>query len=833
MKRDSRDPKNHAVVVVNDDVTQLHLLSNLLEKDGLTAHPYHDAESALGTMDAVNPPDLIVTDLHMTGIDGWRFCRLLRSPEYEVFNRTPILLLSATFSGEDSQRITSGLGANAFIPAPVDARRFLQQVRSLLAEDRPPSKPHVLIIEDDREVAQLLKIAFEKHGYRASVAFDGTQGIGLFREQASQIAILDYHLPDIRGDELIEKMNRLSPQCVFVMITADTQPELAAAWLRKGADAYVLKPFDPKYLVSLCEKALHECFLLRVEDILEDRTRELRESETRYRTLFEGAPDGVMVHDKDGVILDCNEVFADRIGLQRGNLAGRNVRDVITSKNTSLVDERIKRVLSGGLHSFETTYVSCTGKPMPAEVNEHVISLRGSEVILSVSRDITMRKKAERAVANATKLDKTRIKEVETAYHELKKSQLAALDLMEELKEEIAEHRKTEEDLKESNRRLKKALEELEQTQKQIIQHERLNALGQMVAGVTHDFNNALMPIVGLSEYLLTNLKELKDTEETGQILENIHAAGVDAKEIVRRLREFYNPDEALEAQPVDICEVLTQVIDITRPKWKTQSEESGKTITIVNKIERLPIITANRSQLREVFANVLMNAVDAMPRGGTLRFSGSHTGKWVLINIADTGEGMPEEIRRRCFEPFFSTKGDSGTGLGLSMAHGIIDRHGGSISVESKQGKGTSVSIRMPLGVPRRKSGDKKKVRRTARKKLRILAIDDEEWSRALLSKYLSDDGHSVQTAVSGQESLEKVRSEGFDLVITDKAMPGMNGEQVAAAIKEYAPEIPVILLTGSLMMDTENKPDGVDMIISKPLTQRELREAVHGTVG
>jgi DNA-binding response OmpR family regulator len=201
-------------VAVNDDATQLNVLSGLLRKAGLEPRAFTGAEAALAAMDRDVPPDLIVTDLYMPGIDGWRFCRLLRSPEYEAFNRTPILVVSATFAGDEPSRITANLGADAFLPSPVDGKRFIEQVRDLLAGERVREPLRALIVEDSEPLAGLLKKAFEAHGYRADTALTAAQAGERFRSETYDVAVLDYHLPDGRGDALLSDFRAQQPDCV-------------------------------------------------------------------------------------------------------------------------------------------------------------------------------------------------------------------------------------------------------------------------------------------------------------------------------------------------------------------------------------------------------------------------------------------------------------------------------------------------------------------------------------------------------------------------------------------------------------------------------------------
>ncbi|MDP2876270.1 MAG: response regulator, partial [Holophaga sp.] len=281
------------VILVNDDRVQRLHLCRLLESIGLVALPFAGAVEALEGLQKMVPPDLIITDLNMPGMDGWGFCRLLRSPEFPDFNQTPILVVSATFSGEEPARITADLGANAFLPAPVESLPFLSAVRRLLTGDTSPLASKVLIVEDSRVLCHMLSKVFTNHGYLVDTAETGEMGLELFRSGRPDIVVLDYHLPDILGDQVLVEIQAMDARAVVLVMTADSSPELALKVVRLGARGYLRKPFDPKYLLTLCANARREMALLNVEALLETRTQELRESETRLKQALEATNDAV------------------------------------------------------------------------------------------------------------------------------------------------------------------------------------------------------------------------------------------------------------------------------------------------------------------------------------------------------------------------------------------------------------------------------------------------------------------------------------------------------------------------------------------------------------
>jgi signal transduction histidine kinase len=375
---------------------------------------------------------------------------------------------------------------------------------------------------------------------------------------------------------------------------------------------------------------------------------------------------------------------------------------------------------------------------------------------------------------------------------------------------------------------LEGALTELKGTQRQVIQQERLAALGTMAGGIAHDFNNALSIIMGFSEMLLDDLGRGLTRENATLPITTILTAAEDAATIVHRLREFYRPDESGEYRvPIDLNAIVEQSISLTRPRWQTGSNADGRTITVTTHLGDIPRISGDATELREVLTNLVFNAVDALPHGGSISLDTRHEGGTVALRISDTGIGMSEDVRQRCLEPFFSTKGKTGTGLGLSMAFGIIKRHGGTIDIESEPGKGTSFMLRLPASTAQIET--RADAAPWTNAPLRVLVVDDQPILCQLMCDHLQSDLHSVETALNGSDALEKFRASQFDLVITDHVMTEMNGEQLAIRIKELSPKIPVILLTGYQSDTAGGKPysEAIDLVLEKPLSRVALRNA------
>ena len=381
---------------------------------------------------------------------------------------------------------------------------------------------------------------------------------------------------------------------------------------------------------------------------------------------------------------------------------------------------------------------------------------------------------------------------------------------------------------------------ELHRSQRHIIEQERLNAVGKMASGLAHDFNNALVPISGYAEMLLEYQEILQNPAKATKYLKLIMTGVEDAASVVSRLREFYRRREEGETyRPLSLNKMVEQAVALTRPKWRDEALGSGRTILVEADMRPVPRILGSESEVRELLTNLIFNAVDAMPEGGIIRIRTGireaaasddprHPVPRVFLEVSDTGTGMTEDVRRRCLEPFFSTKGERGTGLGLPMVFGIVKRHRGTMDIESTVGKGTTFIVLLPVDTT--EAPEVQKRVEAPAGPLHVLVVDDEPIARDVLTEYLTGDGHTVETAVNGRDGFEKFKAGRFAVVITDRAMPEVGGDQLAAMVKDVAPAIPVVLLTGfgDLMNAAGEKPDGVDLVVKKPIRLATLREVL-----
>ena len=362
--------------------------------------------------------------------------------------------------------------------------------------------------------------------------------------------------------------------------------------------------------------------------------------------------------------------------------------------------------------------------------------------------------------------------------------------------------------------------ENLERSQEELVKTERLRALGEMAAGVAHDFNNLLAVILGRAELLLRRVREPMLVRD----LEAVRRAAQDGAGTVRRIQEFTRTRRGRVFERVDLGDVVREVVELTRPRWEVEAQSRGLRYEVG--VEGVaPLIAGRPEELREVVANLITNAIDAMPEGGHCNVRLGQQDSVAIVSVRDTGVGMDDVMRRRVFEPFFTTKGPRGTGLGLAVSWGIVTRHGGTIEVESAPGRGTTFSVRLPIPatVPEPVSDETVAPSGQA---ARVLIIEDEPGVREVLAEMLRDAGYIVSVSANGAQGLACCETEPIDVVLTDISMPGLSGWDVASRLQSRHPPIPVGFVTGwgDQLDSARLAQTGVAFVIAKPFRSAEV---------
>jgi PAS domain S-box-containing protein len=741
----------------------------LLEKDGLRVVHCQSAEEALDILDERGTVDVIVTDLHMPGIDGWRLCQLLRSPQYAALNTVPVLVVSATFSGADTEQVTTDLGANAFLAVPYDAATFRESIRNLLAGQIPQAAMRVVLVEDSVMQSAILQRAFEAQGYRVSTATTGEEGRRLLREQIPELAIIDYDLPDMTGDQLLREFVRPESPMVAIVMTTDSAPDVALHCMRLGADGLVHKPFDPEYVLELCTKARRSRALLRVEELLEERTKKLQESEAKFRLLFDSIPETVLVHDDQGRILYINHVGAHWLAWPVPELIGKHLSDIVAPHCLSqVIEAELAQYRQSGSRS-KTVYISRTGHLLEAEVNTCPMEFEGQMAVLVVARDITERTRLEAQLRQAQKMQAIGTLAGGIA-HDFNNILAAIMGYTELALYDVSHGSRMQHHLEEvltAGKRARDLVQQILAFSRQRPQERQPVRLHLLISDVLRMLRASLPSTIAIQPHL---------TSAAGTVL----------------------------ADPTQLQQVL---MNLCTNAEHAMRDTGGVLAVNLDAVEITVAFAATHAPLTP--------------------------GPHACIIIRDTGYGMAPEVMERIFEPFFTTKAvGEGTGMGLAVVDGIIASHGGAITVASTSGQGTTFAIYLPRIDIDTPSLDISEETPMPQGNGRILFVDDEPTLAHMTAEMLTRLGYKPTAHTSSVEALQMFQAAPwqFDVVITDQTMPVMTGERLARALRRIRPDIPIILCTGFSYTMTASKAQamGVDAFLLKPLAFRELGRAI-----
>jgi signal transduction histidine kinase len=687
----------------------------------------------------------------------------------------------------------------------------------------------VLIVDGEDAVRHALQRTVGERGHDVAAAGSAEEGLALLERTIPSVALLDIALPDMSGMDLLEKIKARAPDTEVVMMTGHATVETAAAAIRKGAYDVLGKPFEDRARVVIAvERAMEKRSLTlrnrRLRDELERQNRELTSAVMRQSSLIDAGRAMGEFHVLPDLLdfftaLVAKELDVERISLmlldrntsQLHIAASRGVDDVDPHKVRVRLGEGVAGTVAETGQAF--LIKDAATEPFGQRPNPGLSgSFISAPIVLSVP--IKAREKVLGVINVTNRRSGHSFTEGDLRYLSGLAGQLAVAVERACQFEELA---KTHETLKE--------------TQEQLVCSERIKALGQMAAGVAHEFNNALSVVLARTQFIANELDgEAVDLERVRADVRTIKSISLQCADGIKRIQDFTRIRQDPPGEAIDLNDIVRDAVEMTRPHWERPCDAEGRSIEMRLELGEVPRVLGSHRELTQVVGNLIGNAVEAMPGGGSLTFRTRPEAGRVWLEVCDTGVGMDAVVRQRLFEPFFTTKRD-GRGLGTSVVYGIVARHGGEIDVSSVPGQGTAFRIGFPITESAPASPEASERSEAGRvEQARILLIEDDAPVRDTYTDALALHGHDVVALASGDEASELFPHESFDLVVTDLSMTGISGLEVARRVKTVDPSVPVILVSGWAVQQNRAKilDAGVDYVLAKPCLIEDLLTTV-----
>ena len=751
----------------------------------------------------------------------------------------------------------------------------------------------VLVVDDELGPRESLRMLL-KPAYQVQTAENGRTALDLLRRFQPDIVIMDIKMPEMDGLELLRHVKRADPSIEVVMITAYASLETVRHALTHGAFEYLIKPFSRQDLEDVVHRALlrrqtdlgargQVARLVEEMRHLSAKTRELEEAARR-----EAVEPSLRVMQLS-ILREISRTIVGELDPQHVTTAvTEQLRTALGYDSVDIVPEA-----PAGLNTTDAAVVVCAIQDVKGPLGYLVIDNRPSrraidprerELLEMLSEFLAIALRNSRLYGELA--DTTRSKEqiIDSAGDAIVSvspedriegwnpaaERIFGLSTAQALGRPITDLLPRD-DYGDARRRLGEGtprhafettatagqprpaelavtlsarhgrlggLEGLiaivrditaqREVEKQLRQSEKLTALGQLAGGIAHDFNNLLQAILGYAQLMKQNPG---DAEFVARSLNIVEAAAVDGSETVRRIQQFarLRPDEQFVG--VDVNQIVHDAIAIVRPRWEEKIARDNRPLDLRLDLGAIETINGRPAALTELMTNLILNALDAMPDGGTLTITTrGEPGRQITLTVADTGIGMPEPVRRRIFEPFFSTKGEGGSGLGLSMVYSIVRRHGGEIRVESEPGRGATFALSFPVA-SEPVGAEPESVLPRARRPARVLLVEDDPKVLGTLTEILKSVGHSVTPAASGAAGVAAYGPGRFDVVLSNLGMAGMNGWELAERLRRVDSDVVILFITGWGLRDEEHgrlKMLKIRKCLFKPVRPGELDAAI-----
>jgi signal transduction histidine kinase/DNA-binding response OmpR family regulator len=759
-----------------------------------------------------------------------------------------------------------------WLPGGGDAPIRREDGESALADIE--GRPRVILADDNADMRAYVQGILEAGGYTVEAVENGERALAAARRAPRPDLILsDVMMPVLNGFELLTAV-RADPDLaglLVILLSARAGEEAKAEGLAAGADDYLVKPFSARELRARVDGAVR---LGRQRNEAAARERELHAAlaTERSRAELDAAEQQLAVEREVNRVLDA------RVAERTARLTESNARMHLLEQITRAIAQRqdvssILQVVASAIEDRLPADFVCIGRHDRAKASLVIAHVGARSTALGAALEMVPAAEIpidQNGLARCTAdvlVYEPDLAEVAFPFPSRLATQgLRALVLAPLPREQdvfgilvvarrdphsfastdceflrhLGEHVGLAIEQAQLRDSLRRAYDDLKHTQQAVVEQERLRAIGQMASGIAHDINNAISPVAVYTQSLLE--RDLVLAPEIRDYLEIVGRVTKDIAATVARMRDFYRPDDGrVEFKPVDLNALVPQVVDLTRARWSDMPLQRGAVIKVMTQLETdLPAVLGNASELREVATNLIFNAVDAMPGGGTLTVrtetlpQEANGERIVRFEVGDSGVGMDEETRLRCLEPFFTTKGERGTGLGLAMVQAAAQRHRARLDIDSAPGLGARFRLDFAAAEAAMSSSEAAAAPRKVRA-LRLLLVDDDPSVLKSTAFVLKLAGHAITVAAGGEpgvEALQAACASGatFDAIVTDLGMPYIDGNRVAEVAKELFPALPVILLTGwgRRMESGDDAPPHVDFVLPKPLDLTQLREVL-----
>ena len=751
-------------------------------------------------------------------------------------------------------------------------------------------KLNILLLEDSSYDAEIIDTELKKEGFLFDLRIVESENdfLKALKSFKPDLILADYTLPSYDGLSALLSTRKRYFDLPFIFVSGTIGEQKSIEIMRNGATDYVFKDNLSK-LGPAVARALGEKDELKKRLTAE---KSLKESANQWKSTFDAIDDAISLLSVEGEILRCNKAMASFLKKPFVEIIGFTCWELVHKTDKPIPDCPVLRMRE--TRQRETMILPANGKIFQITVDPILDENGEIFQIVHIISDITEQKQAEGRLLESEKKyrvlfqsasDAVLLVNVETmdildaneaalslygyTYKEL--LNLTIIDLSAEAEKTakalqgdssnyipIRYHRKkdgsifpaeiTANFLKLKNKKIHisnirdiseriKSEKESKNLEAKLHQAQKMESIGILAGGIAHDFNNILTSISGFAQIGLGDADKGSDLEDD---IQEILTAGLRAKDLVKQILTIARQSHE-EISPLRVDSIAKEVVKFIRSSIPTSIE-------IKSKIYSKSLIMGNSTQVHQIFMNLFTNAAQAIEKDGgileigmedfqaeekiVLKYPNLHLGNYIRITVSDTGTGIPQDVINSIFEPYFTTKRQGeGTGLGLAMVHGIIASYGGMIKVSSQLNKGSVFTIYLPV-TEKLESPDSQESGDLPKGTEKILFVDDELPIVKLNKKIFEDLGYHVTGFTNSVEALEhfQSKSKDFDIVITDMAMPKLTGDNLARAIGDIRPELPIIICTGYSKKLSANPVEdcNIKAVLKKPIPKSDLVKTV-----